>query len=145
MRNAECKFGGRDSEVGIRRSEFGRLRLVEDLRKRTKSFALRILKMYSALPKSTEAQVLGKQVLRSGTSVAANYREASRGRSDNEFVAKLGIVEQELDETLMWLELLVESGIVEPTRMEDLVSETDQLIRIIVTCIKNTKKRKNNQ
>lgn len=77
--------------------------------------------------------------------MAANYREASRGRSDNEFVAKLGIVEQELDETLMWLELLVESGIVEPTRMEDLVSETDQLIRIIVTCIKNTKKRKNNQ
>ena len=77
--------------------------------------------------------------------MAANYREASRGRSDNEFVAKLGIVEQELDETRMWLERLVESGIVEPTRMEDLVSETDRLIRIIVTCIKNTKKRKNNQ
>lgn len=117
---------------------------MEDLRKRTKSFALRIVKMYSALPKSTEAQVLGKQVLRSGTSVAANYREASRARSDNEFVSKLGIVEQELDETLMWLELLVESGIADATRMEDLVSETDQLIRIIVTCIKNTKRRKDN-
>ena len=70
--------------------------------------------MYCALPKSTEAQVLGKQVLRSGTSVAANYREASRARSDAEFVSKLGIVEQELDETIMWLELLVESEIVTP-------------------------------
>ena len=70
---------------------------MEDLRDRTKAFALRIVKMYCALPKTTEAQVLGKQVLRSGTSVAANYREASRARSDAEFVSKLGIVEQELD------------------------------------------------
>ena len=84
---------------------------MQDLRKRTKDFALRIVKMYCALPNSTEAQVLGKQVLRSGTSVAANYREASRARSDAEFISKLGIVEQELDETILWLELLVESGI----------------------------------
>ncbi len=115
--------------------------VMEDLRARTKNFALRIVRMFSALPKSTEAQVLGKQVLRSGTSVAANYREASRARSDQEFISKLGVVEQELDETIMWLELLVEAEIVDEMRMEELIAETDQLIRIVVTCIKNTKKR----
>jgi four helix bundle protein len=83
-----------------------------DLRPRTKEFALRIVKMYSKLPKETVAQVLGKQVLRSGTSVAANFREASRARSDAEFLSKLGVVEQELDETLLWLELLTDSGTV---------------------------------
>jgi four helix bundle protein len=83
-----------------------------DLRLRTKQFALRIVKMYSKLPKETVAQVLEKQVLRSGTSVAANFREASRARSDAEFLAKLGLVAQELDETLLWLELLTDSGTV---------------------------------
>ena len=77
---------------------------------------LRIVKMYCRLPKSVQAQVLGKQALRSGTSVAANYREASRARSDAELVSKLGIVEQELDETLLWLELLIESSIVPEAR-----------------------------
>ena len=114
---------------------------MEDLRKRTKAFALRIVKMYCALPKSTEAQVLGKQVLRSGTSVAANYREASRARSDAEFISKLGIVEQELDETIMWLELLVESEMVAESRMRELLDESDELIRIFVTTIKKVKKR----
>ena len=114
---------------------------MEDLRKRTKNFALRIVKMYCVLPKSTEAQVLGKQVLRSGTSVAANYREASRARSDAEFISKLGIIEQELDETIMWLELLVESGISSQTKMQSLLDEADELIRIFVTSIKNTKQR----
>jgi four helix bundle protein len=73
------------------------------LRDRTKTFALRIITMFGQLPKSTEAQVLGKQALRAGTSVAANYREASRERSTAELIAKFGIVEQELDETLLWL------------------------------------------
>lgn len=114
---------------------------MEDLRKRTKAFALRIVRMYCALPKSTEAQVLGKQVLRSGTSVAANYREASRARSDAEFISKLGIVEQELDETIMWLELLVESEIVTKCRMKELLDESDELIRIFVVTIKKVKKR----
>ena len=114
---------------------------MEDLRQRTKSFALRIIKMYSALPKTTEAQVLGKQVLRSGTRVAANYREASRARSDAEFISKLGIVEQELDETIMWLELLVEAGIVSEGKLAALLDESDQLIRITVTSIKNTRNR----
>ncbi len=112
-----------------------------DLRVRTKQFALRAIRLFSALPKTTEAQVLGKQLLRSGTSVAANYREACRGRSDAEFIAKLGIVEQELDETLLWLELLVESEIMPKNRLESLIQETDELLRIIVTSIKKAKRK----
>ena len=77
-----------------------------ELKQRTKQFALRIIKMYVSLPKSPEAQVMGKQVLRSGTSVAANYREVCRARSPAEFRSKMGIVEQELDETLLWLEFV---------------------------------------
>jgi four helix bundle protein len=111
------------------------------LRDRTKAFALRIINMYCRLPKSTESQVLGKQVLRAGTSVAANYREASRARSDAEFLSKLGIVEQELDETLLWLELLVESGIVPEAKMADLRQEADELLRMTVTAIKTAKGR----
>jgi four helix bundle protein len=111
------------------------------LRDRTKAFVLRIIKMYCRLPKTTEAQVLGKQVLRAGTSVAANYREASRARSSAELVAKLGLVEQELDETLLWLELLVESGIVSNAKMSALWQEADALLRMTVTAIKTAKKR----
>ena len=84
---------------------------------------------------------MGKQVLRSGTSVAANYREASRARSDAELVAKLGLVEQELDETLLWLELLVESGIVPQAKMQALRQEADELLSIVVTATKTTKRR----
>ena len=113
----------------------------QELRDRTKQFALRIVRMYVALPKSTEAQVLGKQALRSGTSVAANYREASRARSDAELISKLGIVEQELDETLLWLELLVESAIVKEGKLCDLQQEGDELLRIVVTAIKTMKDR----
>ena len=113
---------------------------MDDLKDRTKRFALRVVKMYVALPKSAEAQVMGKQVLRSGTSVAANYREACRARSNAEFRSKMGIVEQELDETQLWLELLVESGIVAENKMRDLLSETDELIRIAVSSITTSKK-----
>jgi four helix bundle protein len=83
-----------------------------DLRERTKSFALRIIRMFSALPKKTEAQVLGRQVLRSGTSVGANYREAFRARSKPEFISKCGDCLKEVEETAYWLELLVEAELV---------------------------------
>ena len=109
------------------------------LRDRLKQFALRVIRVYGALPKLTEAQVLGKQMLRSGTSTAANFREASRARSDAEFISKLGIVEQELDETVLWFELLVESDIIALDRLQPLMNEADQLLRIIVTAIKSTK------
>ena len=111
------------------------------MRDRTKQFALRIIRMYGKLPKRTEAEIMGKQVLRSGTSVAANYREACRARSDAELIAKLGIVEQELDETMLWLELLVDSGIVAVDQMSDLLEEADELIRMTVAAIKTTKAR----
>lgn len=115
---------------------------MEGLRDRTKQFALRTIRMYGSLPKTTVAQVIGKQVLRSGTSVAANFREASRARSDAEFAAKLGTVEQELDETTLWLELLVESEIVPEAKLGALRQEADELTRIVVASIKRTKKKR---
>lgn len=112
-----------------------------ELRDRTKAFALRIVKMFGSLPQKPVAQTLGLQALRSGTSVAANFREASRGRSDAEFAAKLGIVESELDETLLWLELLVDANIVTAVKMAELQKEADELLRIVVTILKNLKRR----
>ncbi len=111
------------------------------MRDRTKQFALRIIRLFGALPKTTDAQVIGKQLLRSGTSVAANYREASRARSDAELRSKLGIVEQELDESLLWMELLTESGILGEERIKELMQECDELLRMIVTSIKTLKSR----
>ena len=110
-----------------------------ELRERTKLFGLRIVKMFVALPKSDEARVLGKQVLRSGTSVGANYREAYRSRSKAEFISKVGDCLKELDETAYWLELLTESGIVKPTKLAALQDETNQLLAILTTISKNTK------
>jgi four helix bundle protein len=111
----------------------------KDLQIRTKEFALRVIRMYSALPKSTEAQVLGKQVLRSGTSVGANYREANRSRSKPEFIAKIGDCLKELDETAYWLELLAESSIVPDAKLAALRDECDQLLAIFTTISKKTK------
>lgn len=111
----------------------------EDLAVRTKRFALRIIRLYSSLPKTTEAQVLGKQILRSGTSVGAHYREAHRARSTAEFVSKLGCGLQELEETAYWMELLVESAIVKESLLAELRAEADELAAILTTCIKNAK------
>jgi four helix bundle protein len=111
----------------------------KDLQIRTKEFALRVIRMYSALPKSTEAQVLGKQVLRSGTSVGANYREANRARSKAEFIAKIGDCLKELDETTYWLELLGESGVVSDSKLTSLRDECDQLLAIFTTISKKSK------
>lgn len=112
-----------------------------ELRDQTKVFALRVIRLFGALPKSVEAQVIGKQLLRSGTSVAANYREASRARSDSELISKLSIVEQELDESALWMELLVESEILPEARLRELRSECDELLRMTVASIKTLKMR----
>jgi len=115
----------------------------QDLKMRTKQFALRIIRMYSALPKNdTVAQVQGKQVLRSGTSVGANYREASQGRSKAEFTSKAGDCLKEIAETEYWLELLVDSGCVAAAKMADLLDETRQLIAIFTTIGKKGKREK---
>jgi four helix bundle protein len=113
-----------------------------DLRVRTKQFALRIVRLYSALPSSVVAQVLGKQLLRSGTSVGAHFREATRSRSDAEFISKVEGALQELDETVYWLELLAEGEVINSTRLGDLMEEADQLIAILVTCVRNAKSRR---
>lgn len=118
-------------------------RLNQDLRKRTKQFALRIVRVYGALPKGTEAQVLGKQLLRSGTSVGAHYHEAWRARSTAEFVAKIEAGLQELEETCYWLDLLVEAGILPEKRLVNLKDEAEQLTAILVSSAKTAKQRKN--
>jgi len=110
-----------------------------DLARRTKEYALRIIRLYSALPKNTVAQTLGKQLLRSGTSVGANYREGHRARSRAEFIAKLGDALRELEESAYWLELLVEAEIMSADRLAQLQDETDQLTAILVTIIKKTR------
>jgi four helix bundle protein len=110
-----------------------------DLSARTKSFTLRVIRLYNALPKNTMTQTLGKQVLRSGTSVGANYREANRSRSRNEFIAKIGDCLKELDETAYWLDLLVESDILPLPKTKELSRECDQLIAIPTTISKRTK------
>ena len=111
-----------------------------DLKPRTKKFALRIIRMYSKLPeRDTVAQVLGKQVLRSGTSVGANYREASRARSKPEFIAKTGDCLKEIEETEYWLELLLDSGCVSAAQITNLLDETRQLIAIFTTINKRSK------
>jgi len=111
----------------------------KDLKDRTKKFALRIIKMYSSLPKSMEAKVLGTQVLRSGTSVGANYREASQGRSRAEFIAKMGDCLKELEETTYWFQLLIEGNILPENKLSDLIQESQELTAIFVTIIKKTK------
>ena len=110
-----------------------------DLRDRTKSFALRIVRMFSALPKTTEAQVLGKQLLRSGTSIGANYREAFRARSKLEFIAKCGDSLREIEETAYWLELLVDANILSADKLRSLRNECDELTAIFVTIVKRAK------
>lgn len=111
-----------------------------DLRERTQAYARRVIRMYRALPKETVAQVLGKQVLRSGTSVGANYCEANRARSKMEFIAKMGDCLKELEETTYWLELLVSEKIVSPGRMNNLLDESRQLIAIFTTIIINSRR-----
>jgi len=116
----------------------------KELKARTKNFALRVIKLVQALPKNMTADVLGKQLLRSATSVAANYRAACRARSQAEFVAKMSIVVEESDESLFWLELIGDSGLVESARLQDLLKEADELTAIFVvsraTARKNARK-----
>ena len=113
-----------------------------DLRERTKKYALRIIRLYQSLPKTGESQIIGKQVLRSGTSVGAQYREACRAKSPADFVNMMDGGLKELDETMCWLELLVEGEIVPAPKLIDLQKETDELIAIFVSSI-NTSKRNN--
>ena len=113
-----------------------------DLAVRTKNFALQIVRFFPKLPRTTEAQVLGKQLLRAATSVGANYREAYRGRSKAEFIAKCGDSLRELEETGYWLELLVESNILAHETITTLKNECNELIAIFVTILKRSKENR---
>ena len=97
---------------------------------RTKRFALRIMKLVDALPKTIQGRAIGNQIMRSGTSVAANYRAACRARSKAEFIAKLGTVEEEADETTFWLELIVEGGLLTAIQVDSLATEAGELVAI---------------
>jgi four helix bundle protein len=118
------------STEGINSSTYGRN---GELRERTAAFALRVIEMFRVLPQTPEAQVIGKQLLRSATSVAANYRAVQRARSKPEFLSKIGIVVEESDESIFWLELLVKSRIVAEPRMAKLIEEANELTAIFAS------------
>lgn len=111
-----------------------------DLRLRTKQFALRIIGLCDALPDSRKGRILGDQVFRSGTSVAANYREAYRARSRAEFIAKIGDAQKELEETILWLELLGESATVKAAKLTSLQAEANELMAIFSSSIKTSRR-----
>jgi four helix bundle protein len=111
----------------------------EGLRNRTKAFAVRIIRLFRHLPRSTEAQVLGKQLLRAGTSVGANYRAVGRARSKAEFISKVSLVVEEADETVFWIECLIESGIMKPDLLTGLLGEANELLAIFAASQRTAK------
>ncbi len=113
----------------------------QDLKQRTKQFALRVIQLVESLPKNRTAEVIGRQLLRSGTSVGANYRAGCRAKSKADFISKMGTVEEESDESLYWMELLIEAGIVKPELLGPLMQEADELLAITVTSINTARKR----
>ena len=115
---------------------------VSDLKLRTKQFTPRVIRLVESMPQGRTSDVIGRQLLRCGMSVGANYRAACRGRSAAEFVAKMGIVEEECDECIYWMEILAESGLMPTDRMADLMSEANELLAITITSIKTARQRK---
>lgn len=113
---------------------------MNDLKQRTKQFALKIISLVEGLPKSPSTQVIGRQILRSGTSVGANYRAACRAKSRADFISKMGTVEEEVDETIYWLELLIDAGFMDPTELQPLLKESDEITAIIVASIKTARR-----
>ena len=114
----------------------------DDLKDRTKKYGLRMMKLSDALPKTNSGKVIGNQLLRSGTSVGANYRAACRARSKTEFIAKLGVVAEEADECAFWLELIMEGQLLKLRLIESLYQETKELIAIFTTTLKSAKSKK---
>ena|ERR1700722_6403313 len=111
----------------------------EEMKRRTKGFANRVVKLSSALPNEWVARTLGKQLLRSGTSVGANYRAVCRAKSKLDFINKLRIVEEECDESLFWMELLVDNDIIKPSRLNGLMKEANEILAIVVSSAKTAR------
>lgn len=114
----------------------------DNLKERSKKFALRVIRLVDSLPKTLAERTIGSQLIRSGTSVPANYRAACRARSNAEFIAKMGIVEEETDESAFWIEFLVDAGIVKMALVADLLDEANQLTAIWVTSINTARGKK---
>ena len=117
----------------------------KEMQDRIKKYALRIVRLFQSLPTTDEARIIGKQLLRSATSVGANYRAACRARSPKEFYSKISIVIEEADEAMFWLELLAESNIVKATLLQDLLVENEEIIKIIVSARKKYQENQNKQ
>lgn len=117
----------------------------EELKQRTKQFALRIMKLVGALPDTVVARVIGRQLVRAGTSVGANYRAACRARSKAEFISKLGTVEEEADESAFWMELIIEDGLMKKELVEDLHREAEELVAIMASSRISARKKENNR
>ena len=115
----------------------------QELKNRTKQLALRVIRLVESLPQTKTSKVIGGQLLRSGTSVGANYRAACRAKSTADFIAKLAIVEEEADESIYWIEMLVESNQIKMKLVEGLLQEFDEVLSIIVAAIKTSKSRRN--
>lgn len=111
--------------------DYGKSEFAEQFRNRTKRFVIDVINLYRLLPRSVEAQVIGKQLLRSASSVGANYRAACRGRSQAEFYSKICIVVEEADESLFWLEILVESQVIEQNKVSDLMVEAKEILKVV--------------
>lgn len=116
------------------------LEFAQQMQQRTKTFAIQVVRFFGTLPKREEARVLGRQMLRSGTGVAANYRAVCRAKSDADFISKMGTVVEETDETLLWLELLEEASLCPSAAVQPFRSETDQLLRIFSTSLSTAKR-----
>lgn len=114
----------------------------EEFKKRTKAFGLCAIRLAEALPKSRTADVVGKQLLRCGTSVGANYRAACRAKSPADFIAKMSIVEEECDEAMYWMEILVEAGLMDEKRVIELKSEANEILSMVISSIKTVRRRK---
>ena len=113
----------------------------EEMKKRTKAFALRVLRVVGTLPSGRVEDVIARQLTKSGTSVGANYRAACRSRTDKDFLARMGVVEEEADESIYWMELLVESEIVKAQRLAELMREGEEILKIVVASITTVKAR----
>lgn len=132
MRNAEC---------GVRSANWGLEMDSNELKQRTKNFALRVINLVNALPDGRSAEVMGRQLLRSATSVGANYRAACRAKSTADFISKMGTVEEEADECMYWMELLSEAKLVHAEKLQSLMAEANELVAITVSSIKTARQK----
>jgi len=114
----------------------------EEMKIRTKKFALRVIRLIESLPKGRTADVIGRQLLRCGTSVGANYRSACRARSRADFISKMGVVEEETDESLYWMQMVIDAELLPEKRLNDLMNEADEILAITVSSIKTARKNK---